>query len=379
MEQRVIHQSFPDPHNHSHRPTVVEYVYSGLEKTLQRYDRLDEELKHVCDLIATLDRHKGTIGEDESLMQVLSRLGVTRRGLSFADVIVSKTWATDIDRIGALSLIREEDKLNESRGEDNYVLKNGQDEMIRRLGANLDIRKGHSVVSVSLDTSSGTTIRVRTSAGQEFVCDYCVCAVPGDAIKRNEIAFHPPLPPLQRRAYDTLDFGNCIKVVVTLKRRVWPSDHNLWFCMDSVVSQVWGDPFVPNRITGWITGTQAVALREWKAQRIVQVFLAQLDEIFSVANGLPATQPLATAEYDEHCICNWRDSVYSHPTPSLNHSLLSHPHMDRRLLFAGEHAATNAELGTIDGALQSGKAAVDAILRQLRRSDSGNGNVSNKL
>ena len=105
----------------------------------------------------------------------------------------------------------------------------------------------------------------------------------------------PSIPLLEDVAEATYE-GSAIKIILSFHSKFWLDDALLFFCSDSIVSQVWADPPRPSYaasssssssssppchlLTGFITGSHATAASKWSTWRIIDTFNKQLDLMF---------------------------------------------------------------------------------------------------
>jgi monoamine oxidase len=363
-----------------------------LAHMLQQASRIEEGNSTSAAAAAAADaigaEPVGSCFPSPSLYEHFVACGVHQSMLSLADAVVAKTWAADMHHLGAADCAAESAKENFDPGPNNYILADGQKQMLDVMAKGLDIRYRARVVAIELQTEPASEL-VRTESGSNFRAGRVLLALPltayrpsptptaavVDGSSRGDDAGALTISPalaggrVGRAALECFE-GAAVKVILTFTERFWPDSMLLVFCADSIVSQIWADPPRPgyrpecHALTGFITGGQAQAASTWPAWKVVDAFVKQLDLMFAIDSK--RTSP-ATAAKDDHIVCNWvtyphiRQSYTSpHPGSGARMAAFSRAYHGGLLAMCGEHVpgGDHYEIGTINGAMESARCAV---------------------
>ncbi|HMQ34401.1 MAG TPA: FAD-dependent oxidoreductase, partial [Chloroflexaceae bacterium] len=174
-----------------------------------------------------------------------------------------------------------------------------------------------------------------------------------------------------------LAMGKVVKVALRFREPFWEREslplaegltpHQLSFLLsDDPVMPTWWTPYpaqVP-LLVGWVAGPRATGLSARADDAIVAEALAALARV----SGVPAARLGALLE--GWALHNWQADpfargAYSYlPAGALAaQARLARP-IDGTLVFAGEALATNGHVGTVHGAIASGRRAVQALLER---------------
>jgi monoamine oxidase len=109
-------------------------------------------------------------------------------------------------------------------GEDDLIDK-GMGAFVEKLGDGLPVCLNSPVTEVDY---SGDGVKV-SAGGRVFEGSYALITVSVGVLKKKKISFNPPLPIEKRRAIDLIQMGNMQKVIVPLKRDIFPREpKNSW-------------------------------------------------------------------------------------------------------------------------------------------------------
>jgi len=109
-------------------------------------------------------------------------------------------------------------------GEDDLIDK-GMGVFVQKLGEGLPVCLNSPVTEVDY---SGDGVKVSTGGGV-FEGSHALVTVSVGVLKKKKIAFSPPLPEEKRKAIDRIQMGNMQKVIVPLKKDIFPKEpKNSW-------------------------------------------------------------------------------------------------------------------------------------------------------
>ncbi|MEW6248278.1 MAG: NAD(P)/FAD-dependent oxidoreductase [Nitrospirota bacterium] len=247
-----------------------------------------------------------------------------------------------------------------------YRIKGGNDQLATRLAA----RFGEQVcLRTALLAATQTSNRVRVTAraadgGQmQLTADYLILALPAMTVRR--IAFRPPLPPLQRKAFADLPYGRATKTLLQFERPFWRRRGRLRaFGTDLPIGAVWdgneeqrGRAGILTLLAGGSASPETLKLVDEQGIEGLVEALAWL----GVNKTALLTSRLVCWEEDP-----WAQGGYACFDPGYDPELrawLAKPH--GRIVFAGEHTSLRWQ-GYMNGAVESGWRAAEEV-RALAR------------
>lgn len=117
-------------------------------------------------------------------------------------------------------------------GEDDLIDK-GMGAFVEKLGDGLPVCLNSPVTEVDY---SGDVVKVRTGE-RIFEGSHALVTVSVGVLKKKKIAFNPPLPEEKRKAIDLIQMGNMQKVIIPLKRDIFPKEpKNAWILYEGDLS-----------------------------------------------------------------------------------------------------------------------------------------------
>ena len=183
------------------------------------------------------------------------------------------------------------------------------------------------------------------------------------------ISFSPPLPQ-KLAAAGKIGFGGVIKTLIRFREPWWMDTGGrdlarMTFVFSGETIPTWWTQYPESHptLTGWLAGPDVERFRHAAPQAIADAAFDSLSNIFKVPKKLLL---------DLHVVCrvlNWPEDpfalgAYSYKTVGAQAAYreLSQP-VGNRLFFAGEALREGTEASTVEGALASGAAVADEILR----------------
>jgi monoamine oxidase len=195
----------------------------------------------------------------------------------------------------------------------------------------------------------------------KFTAEAAIVAVPLGILKRNEIKFDPPLPQ-KLEAARQMELGNVVKITFVFERSFWDV-FGFLHAFDEAIPTWWSDARGPS-LVGWAAGP--------KADVLLKLFPAQLEKL-----GLEILSRIfcsRAAEVRQHFVgshyWNWADDphvrgAYSYiPVGGLDLPRQLAEPVAGTLFFAGEAMVSDAQPGTVFGALETGLRAAREILSE---------------
>lgn len=269
-----------------------------------------------------------------------------------------------------LSLLALVDQLSaESSALDHfYRIKGGNDRLATALADTLNEPIQLKTIVCAVGQRRGRMrVTVRKGGQQDHItADAVVLALPATIVRR--LAFTPPLPSPQRKAFRDLQYGSATKTLLQFNRRFWRrKGTSLAYGTDLPIGAIWDGNEEQRGRSGILT-----LLAGGSASRDTKQLLTQggAEAVAEQLKWLGATKAVLRASHH----VSWEDdrfvrggyAVFQHGYDPEQRAWLSRPH--GRILFAGEHTSLRWQ-GYMNGAIESGLRAaleVECLLRRLK-------------
>lgn len=213
--------------------------------------------------------------------------------------------------------------------------------------------------------ATGGRVVIRCADGSSQPCDCAVLAVPIPLLQ--EIVF-PVAEQARVAAAAGIGFGNVIKILLRFRTSWW---HEKQFGLadpsflisDAPIPTWWTQqPDLQHVLTGWFGGPKTSGMAGLDEHELIELGLGSLARIFDLDPRRVSDDVVAARAID------WaRDpfarGAYSYATPQTRkaQSLLATPG-DAAIYFAGEALYSGPEMGTVEAALDDGRATARMIL-----------------
>ena len=365
-------------------PNTHELAAGGRFKPMGSFWELVDRMNH------DLARRLASRGKDFPVSEYLdsARVPAERRGL-LRD-FVQGFYAAHPDRLSAQSLaveIADGEERDEVQGK-QFRIANGGDALMKWLRDGLDPERTElrlSTIAESVQWKRGF-VSVACRGGDRgplpaLTARTALITLPLAVLKAGVVRFDPALPAKQR-ALEGLEMGQVFKIVLRFREAFWQRPEFLKERRAKAGSNGGGLTFLhaqgaevptwwttlPVRapvLTGYVGAVAAEQLLAEEPPSRLERSLVALSEVLAVPRRELEDQLDASASHD------WRADpfargAYSYIGVSGNGAprALGRP-VDRTLFFAGE-ATNGAEIGTVAGALSSGRRAAREVLRMLQ-------------
>jgi monoamine oxidase len=296
---------------------------------------------------------------DLSLAEYLRGRGWSEEALEIADVLLAQTCCAGIEWLSCADLIRE--MRADHAGKQEARVEEGYFALLRAYSLGLTIRYQTAVHRIQWD---GDHVWLDTGS-YHFQAQRCVITVPVAVLAGGMIHFEPELSAEKQQAIQAFRMEPATKLLYQFREPLWDADLT-YMCHTGTAARWW--------TPGYGRGDQAVLAAYITAERC-QVIDA-LPEEEALALGLEEAamlldQPLEklhTRLLQARRI-SWAQDEYAGggyaAVPTGNawaRPVLARAERDR-LYFAGEATAYSSNPQTVHGALESGWAAAEAILK----------------
>lgn len=337
--------------------------------------RMESDLKNVGDVVD--HEHPDADGgfDAMSISAYLDRVGAGGFVRKLLEVAYVSEYGLDVDEQSALNLLLliGTDTLGDrfdvyGDSDERYKIRGGNQGVTDALAARLNgtIERGHRLEAVERTGQSyRVTFAVENSAAREVDADFVVLALPFTMLRNVDLRVD--MPAAKRRAIDGLGYGTNAKIIVGARRPVW-RDQGLSgnALSDEAFQCTWDSSRLQGASEAALTlysgGTEGVNVGGGSPAEHARRLLPGLDRALPgvaaaatdrVARFHWPSYPFSKGSYSCYRVGQWTAIGGAESTP-----------IDR-LLFAGEHASAEFQ-GFMNGAVQSGRRAADAILTAIR-------------
>ncbi len=259
----------------------------------------------------------------------------------------------DPQRLSALAVAREH--VQSTNGATNFHLVGGYDAVAQALAAGLNIQCGSPVQQIAWN-SNGAIITL--ASGAQFSARRVIVTAPLGVLQADLPAFDPPLPADKRAAINALAMGQVSKLALWFDRQLWPDFSVL--STDGRVATWWpvettGTP----ALMGYTGGPAALALAALGEAGAIATGLAELAQLF----GPEVHRAYLGGRLADWSREPWSRGAYSYtPVGAADARAVLAAPVEDVLYFAGEASVTNGHIGTVHGAIETGRrAAMEAM------------------
>jgi monoamine oxidase len=304
-------------------------------------------------------------GADCSFEEFIERQKIDERTRRLMKGFVEGFDAARTERISAQALLKAEKSAEKMEGDAQERVIDGYSALVEYFEKKIRSLGGALVTNAQARRvrwkSGAVEITVhRDGTGEMFPSEAALITLPIGVWKTREMLFEPALPKKQKAA-DELQFGNVVKITLVFRKQWWSKpDFGFVQAPDEPIPTWWSDPRGAV-ITGWAGGPKADVLPAQSPVRLEALALKTLEKIFDVkALG---KKLVASHSY------NWADDphirgAYSYiPVNGIDLPQALAAPVKGTLFFAGEATVSDAQMGTVFGALESGLRAAKEILQ----------------
>jgi len=364
----------------------AEFIHSHSEPLLRALRRAGLALQPVAERHHIFDSGKQQPKDLwESMDGLIKRIDPLKPDCSFRQFINRQRSTLHVPRLHALTLdyIEGFNAADSKRISAHAVLEAQLSEEDMELARELRVKQGYSALvdalereikahkgvlvknalvgrvrwrhkAVELQVRHGRKLRTHTAEAALFT-------LPLGVWKANAIRFEPTLPQKEAIAR-ALEFGNVMKVTFQFRQQKWlPPEIGFVHALEAPLPTWWTHPS-STLLTGWAGGPRADALLAMPLATFQTFALECLARIVS-DNAAALRKQLVAAH-----TWNWAKDphirgAYSYiPTNGLELPQLLGAPVQRTLYFAGEATASDAQMGTVFGAFESGLRAARELL-----------------
>jgi len=317
----------------------------------------------------------------ESTGEILSRFDPSGEDITFGEFIARQSDldgrkqmllrhqiegfnAADATRISMKSLLKAEQAAEQMNDTPESRIATGYCELVNFMVADIEKNGGRllkktQVRQIIWRPRRVSMLAVRRKREEAFESDMAVITLPLGVLKTEDVSFLPPLPD-KAAAAQGLEFGNVVKVLFQFRQEFW-DNFSFIHAPEEQIPTWWSDRRAPILI-GWAAGPRANALLGQPHLALEKIGLNILKTIF----------PKNVDSIDRHFIksyfWDWSNDpfargAYSYiPVGNLEMPQRLAKPVAGTLFFAGEATVSDAQTGTVFGALESGLRAAQEIV-----------------
>ena len=311
---------------------------------------------------------------DESFQYYLDRSGEDDEVKQQALRYVEGFHAADPSLISSLSLRRDAEAEEAIKGDHQYRIASGYENLVRTVADRIDLK----VCDIVMNTPVNEIVwrqgqAVARTGSTEYLASRAIVTLPLAVLKSGSVAFSPPLPEKQN-AMSFLEMGGVIRVSLCFQEEFWEHDPRMadlsfLFTDDPQFPTWWTSNPLPSPIlTGWAAGPNAKAHTGRSKDEIVASAVQSLARIMKI------TEPELRKQITRSFTHDWQADPFSRGAYSYAvvggmdaAAKLAEP-VANTLYFAGEATHSDGYNGTVHGAIATGLRAAKELLQSLQGS-----------
>jgi monoamine oxidase len=286
----------------------------------------------------------------------LKKMGINDRDLEIMELQHSTDYGESIRFVSAYSALAEYSQ-SSPKDEMDYKIEGGNSQLVKAFTQKIgeeSIKLGHWVSSID---QTGAQVRVTCKNGSTWEADKIICTLPVNALL--DINFLPTLPDTKIEALESLIYARIIKTSILFKERFWGNEG-----MDILTDGVGQYYFHPTKnqpgtkgcLTSYAIGDKAYVISKMDNEHKISVLCETLEPAFGKVNHL--AEKVVSYYWGEDKFSKGAYAVYMLNQSFEVKKLIAKPF--KNVFFAGEHVADWQ--GFMEGAIETGEAAVEAIL-----------------
>lgn len=325
----------------------------------------------------------------EGLSRIIEKINFKERDQPFATFLSRQTgfpsdwkkWANDFvegfdaahtDRISIHALAREEESSDRIGGDQSFRIATGYRDLVHWLASQLETKRVpvHCGTRVEMIRWQAGSVVIHARDGgwrtRVFEAPRAIITLPLGVLKSGDVRFEPEVSE-KRQAIEGLEMGHVVKINLLFRSRFW-REKNFGFihgCDDWFPT--WWSHEEAGLLTGWAGGPKAERMAKMDKNEIVDHAIKAVADIFEVS---PRTvrASLEAAYFHDWSADPFSRGAYSYIPAGMMEAQqhLSWP-VAETLFFAGEAATLDAQLGTVHGAISSGKRAAREVLQSMTK------------
>ncbi|NBB89956.1 MAG: FAD-dependent oxidoreductase [Spirochaetes bacterium] len=295
--------------------------------------------------------------------ELMRRQGASPAATNLLSMGVLDSWVDDVNDASALFLLRALHQTLTSM--QIYAMKGGTDRLATALAAAVDDATGGDAIRYNAPVTrleqDDDGVRAICGASEVVTADRMICTVPFSVLQGLEV--DPPLPAAKWRAVQSLSYTSVLCVFLTFDHLPFDPPP-FWMPTDTPVTYVsnatLGQPGPGVVLAAILVGADARRLKPLSTPRRAEAVLQHIERMYPGIRS-HVTGSVSKSWDDDR----WSKGAYAQFKPTqLTQVLPEARRPEGRIHFAGEH--TSAWSGWMQGALESGVRAADAVHRQAQ-------------
>jgi len=360
--------------------------YNALHETYYFEGRTYSEADIVREIIPVLahirDESEESVGiarstfDKQSIASYFGHLGLTGWLRSFLEVAFITENGTDLEEQSALNFLStvgseiSNDVFNVyGMSDERYKIKGGVQQITDKLSNAVadTIHHGHALERIERRATKYVLSFRKDNSVIDVTADIVVLALPFSVLREVDVRIDA-LPHSVHDMISTLKYGNNGKIVVGFPRPFWHDEqHSGSIFSDLPLQMAWDNAALQGVEGGGLTffsgGSLCRVIGSMSKQKAADMLLEHLHTIWPTSRDVQPGR-IERIHWPE---MKWARGSYSTFAPgqwTKFEGLLSQPHINATLHFAGEHCS-DAQRGFMNGAAMTGRQAAENILAAM--------------
>jgi len=269
------------------------------------------------------------------------------------------------ERISIHALAKANESSERIHGDETFRISTGYGALVEWLAAQLKSKNvplycGFRVQSLKWQTGAVTVSGESAEGPRTFEASRAIITLPLGVLKAGDVIFDPPVREMEE-AIDGLEMGKVLKVNLRFRSRLW-SDNDFGFIHASQTPiPTWWANEPANLLTAWAGGPRAEQMAGASPDAVVAEAKRTLARILQIEEQT-VKERLEEVHFHDWNTDPLARGAYSYiPVGQIQaQEQLAQP-VNGTLFFAGEATTLDGQVGTVHGAIASGRRAARAV------------------
>lgn len=211
---------------------------------------------------------------------------------------------------------------------------------------------------------------VAVTANASYIGAKALLTVSLGVLQNERITFYPALPQI-KKAVQRLGFGHVVKLVMQFKNAFWQENkkpgleglRQLSFLFSQEAIPTWWTHYPQNNgiLTGWLGGPGAQAMQFYSKHELESKAIFALSKIFDRSPEAINASLIRTSFFNWSCDPCF-SGAYAYEVVNDHEAVnILMQGVEQTIFFAGEGMHQGPEIGTVEGALLSGRKAAEQV------------------
>jgi len=318
------------------------------------------ELPDFWEQIAAITERIHKTERDTSFLAILEHSREPRESIELAKGFVEGFHGAAVDKASAKEILLSEESSEEIDGQKSLRVHEGYDMVVRHLESQCRERGVRILTSAEVRSvewkTKPVTVRVESEEISNLTGDRVVVTLPTGVLRNGRIRFEPELGK-KFEAIQEIEAGDVTKMILQFRNRFWrEANFGFLHSSDEWFPTWWTDPR-GDILTAWAGGPQGKALSKESEDFIQNRAIETASKLFS--ETVPNIRRLLVSAHTH----NWSRDLFSQgaysfiPVGALDAPKALAEPLGETIFFAGEATDLDHQMGTVHGAISSGRRA----------------------